>query len=332
MPDVTPVELDHRIRPMLAALYRRTGAPAEVLELVELPDPEPGPGEVRVRLRTAGINPTDTKARAGFRGRPIGFEHQIPGQDGAGEIDRVGAGVDAAREGQRVWVFHAALGRPDGTSAQYVVVPAWQAVPLGAASFETGAALGIPFLTAHRALFRDGPLAGATVLVAGGAGAVGNAAVQLAKRGGARVIATVSSEEKARLATGAGADVVVIGYDRADEISAHAPDGVDRVIEVALTTNLELDLSVLATRGAIVTYATEPDDPRIPVPRLMGAGIRLDFLLIYLTPRPYLEASAAAIGDSIVTLPHASFPLAEVAAAHALAESAHTGRVLLDIP
>ena len=317
---------------MLAALYRRTGAPHDVLELVELPDPEPGPGEVRVRLRAAGINPTDTKARAGCRGRPSGFEHQIPGQDGAGEIDRVGEGVDPVREGERVWVFHAALGRPAGTSAQYVVVPAWQAVPLGAASFEVGAALGIPFLTAHRALFRDGPIDGATVLVAGGAGAVGNAAVQLAKHGGARVIATVSSHEKGQLAARAGADAVVVGYDRADEIRDFAPDGVDRIVEVALTTNLELDLAVLATRGAIVTYATEPQDPVLPVPLLMGAGVRLDFLLIYLTPRADLERSAAALGESVVTLPHTSFPLAEVAAAHALAETGATGRVMLDIP
>lgn len=320
---------------MLAALYRRTGPPEEVLELVELPDPEPGPGEVRVRLRAAGINPTDTKARAGFRGRPLAFEHQIPGQDGAGEIDRAGEGVDPAREGERVWVFHAALGRPQGTSAQYVVVPEWQAVPLGQASFEVGAMLGIPFLTAHRALFRDGPIEGATVLVAGGAGAVGNAAVQLAKRGGARVIATASSEEKARLAVEAGADAVVVGYrrpDAADEIRAHAPDGVDRVVEVALTTNLGLDLRVLAPRGVIVIYATEPEDPRLPVPQLMGANIRLDFTLVYLTPRSDLEAGARAIGDSVVALPHTSFPLAEVARAHAFAERGPTGRVLIDVP
>jgi NADPH:quinone reductase-like Zn-dependent oxidoreductase len=322
---------------MLAAIYRRTGAAGDVLELTELPDPEPGPGEVRVRLRTSGINPTDVKARAGHRGRPPAFEHQIPGQDGAGEIDRVGEGVGAERVGQRVWVFHAALGRPSGTSAQYVVVPAWQAVWLGDASFELGAALGIPFITAYRCLMRDGPIDSGTVLVAGGAGAVGNAAVQLARRAGARVITTVSSEEKAALARRAGAHAVVVGYGRPDEIRAHAPQGVDRIVEVALTTNLDMDLEVLNTRGAIVTYATEPEDPVLPVSRLMREHVRLDFLLVYQTPRPALERAVFAIAravldGAVVALPSRRFPLTEIAQAHEFAETGPTGRVLVDIP
>ena len=315
---------------MLAALYRATGPAEKVLELAELPDPEPGPGEVRVRLRFSGINPTDVKARAGHRGRPLPFDHQIPGQDGAGEIDRVGPGVQEARIGERVWVFHAAYERPQGTSAQYVTVPEWQAVPLGHAPYELGAQLGIPFLTAHRCLLRDGPIAGRTVLVAGGAGAVGNAAVQVARHAGAEVVTTVSSQEKAELARRAGAGRVVIGYDKPDEVGP-----VHRIVEVALATNLEHDLAVLETGGAIVTYATEPHLPELPIGQLMYKNARLDFVLVYLTPRADLEAGArdltAWLAD-LVALPHRAFGLDAVAEAHAYAETAPTGRVLVEIP
>src|SRR5262249_43986440 len=157
-----------------------------------------------------------------------------------------------------------------------------------------------------------------------------NAAVQLAKRAGARVIATVSSEEKAELARAADADAVVVGYGRADEIRAHAPQGVDRIVEVALTSNLETDLAVLNPRGAIVTYASEPEDPVIPVRRLMSEHVRLDFLLVYQTPRPALERAVVAIAravraGAIVELPSQSFPLAEIARAHTVAESGPTG-------
>ncbi len=191
---------------MLAAVYRRPGG-ADVLSVEEVQTPEPGPGEVRVRLRVAGVNPTDWKSRT--RTPPEGF--QVPGQDGAGEVDAVGPGVDPGRVGERVWVwFAAARGRRWGTAAQWTVVSARQAVPLpDGVPLELGAGLGIPAMTAHQCLFVDGPLDGATVLVAGGAGAVGNAAVALAARAGARVVATASTPDKADLARAAGAHAVV---------------------------------------------------------------------------------------------------------------------------
>ena len=181
---------------MRAAWYEKNGGAAEVLRLGEMPDPEPGPGEVRVRVAASGLNPTDVKARAGSR--PMGFPRIIPHQDGAGVIDRVGPGVPASRLGERVWVYIVQWQRPFGTAAEYVCVPAPRAITLPAnLTFAEGACLGIPGVTAHRCLFADGPIEGQTVLVTGGAGAVGHYAVQLAKWSGARVITTVSSGEKA---------------------------------------------------------------------------------------------------------------------------------------
>src|SRR6266567_4278494 len=224
---------------MLAAIYDRLGS-ADVLQVIDLPRPEPAPGEVRVRIRVSGVNPTDWKARADGPGKKMPFPFVVPHQDGAGEIDAVGDGVDPGRIGQRVWVYFASWRRQSGT-----------------ASLQLGASLGIPALTAYHALFSDGPLQGKTVLVAGGAGAVGHFAIELARRGGARVITTVSSHEKAELARAAGADEV-INYraeDAASTVRAAAPDGVDRIIQVALSANLTLDLQVLAPDGTVVTYA-----------------------------------------------------------------------------
>jgi NADPH2:quinone reductase len=243
---------------MRAALYDRHGASAEVLRVEDIEAPVPGPGEVRVRIEYSGVNPTDWKSRGGSTPRPIdGF--QIPHHDGAGVIDAVGEGVDAGRVGQRAWTWMAAAGRPWGTAAQWSVVPAGRAVPLpDGISAELGASLGVPAVTAHRCLFADGQVDGKTILVAGGAGAVGHFAIELAKFAGARVITTVSGPEKAELAGKAGADLV-INYrepSAAEGIGSLGP--VDRVIEVALGSNLALDLAVLRPGGEIVTYAAEP--------------------------------------------------------------------------
>src|SRR5258706_4201929 len=194
---------------MRAALYERHGPAREVLRVEDLERPEPGPGEVRVRVEVSGINPTDWKSRSGATPRPIdGF--QIPHSDGAGVIDAVGEGVDAGRFGRRVWLWLAAAGRRWGTAAEWTVVPEHQAVPLpDSASAELGASLGVPAMTAHRCLFADGPVDGKAVLVAGGAGAVGHFAIELAKRAGARGITTVNGPYKAELAAKAGPDPVV---------------------------------------------------------------------------------------------------------------------------
>ena len=324
---------------MRAALYDHHGPAREVLRVEDLERPEPGPGEVRVRVEVSGINPTDWKSRSGATPRPIdGF--QIPHLDGAGVIDAVGDGVDPGRTSQRVWVWMASAGRRWGTAAEWTVVPERQAVPLpDNASAELGASLGVPAMTAHRCLFADGPVDGKTVLVAGGAGAVGHFAIELAKRAGARVIATVSGPHKAELAAKAGADLVVNYREpgAADQISAFAGQGgVDHVVEVALGANLQLDLAVLRRPGGlIVTYAAEPADPALPVRACMTANVVLRFVLLYGVPPEALGQAArdvsAAVADGALTeLPVTRFPLDEIAAAHDTVEGgAVVGKVLV---
>ncbi len=268
---------------------------------------------------------------------PMAFARQTPGQDGAGEIDAVGEGVNPARIGERVWIYHAALSRPTGTAAQYTVLPAGQAVPLApAAGFDQGAGLGIPFMIAHYCLLADGQ----DILIAGGGGAVGNAAIQLAKRAEARVITTVSSPAKAQLARRAGADTVITGYRRpeaAQEILAAAPHGVHRIIELALSANLPLDLTALRPGGTIITYAFEDAAPPIPVRAMMLANVRLTFMLVYTIPAAAhaqaVDAITAALADSdLRPLPIIRFPLEEIAAAHEAVEKHATGKVIIDLP
>jgi NADPH2:quinone reductase len=314
---------------MRAAVYRADG----VIRVEDVPVPEPGFDEVRVRMKVSGVNPTDWKARA------AAGEFQVPNQDGAGVIDAVGPGVYPGRVGERVWVYFAAWRRPWGTAAQYSVVPSSQAVAFSADD-DLGASLGIPALTAYHCLLADGPIAGSTVLVAGGAGAVGHAAIELARWAGARVVTTVSSEEKAALARAAGADAVVNyrSSDAVEQIRAAAPDGVVRVVEVALGPNLELDLAVAAPHAVISSYAGSPgDDASLPVRRLMAPNLVLRFVLVY-TIRPAALAaavtgvSAAVAAGSLTTLPLHRFPLERAADAHDAVQSGAVGKVVIDIP
>ena len=319
---------------MRAAPYRSTGKAADVLRVEEIPRPEPGPGEVLVRVYASGINPTDYKARSGAVPRPID-DFQIPHHDGAGVIEAVGPGVDPGRVGQRVWLYLAAAGRRWGTAAEWTAVPERQAVPLPeGAPFDLGASLGVPAMTAHYCLFSDGPADGKTVLVAGGAGAVGHFAIELAKRAGARVVTTVSSTDKAALAEKAGADLVV-NYrspDAAEQIRSFG--SVDRVIEVALGANLELDLAVVRPHATIVTYAAEAADPVLPVRACMTANVTLSFVLLYGVPMTALDQAAADItaalaADELTGLRVHKFPLDEIAAAHEAAESGAVGKVIV---
>src|SRR6266508_3014141 len=278
---------------MKAIVYSRPGD-SDVLQLVDRPVPGPGPGEVRVRVQVSGVNPTDWKQR---RGGPPAFATVVPNQDGAGTVDAVGSGVLDDRVGERVWLWEAAWQRADGTAQEYVVLPARQAVPLpDGASFDLGASLGIPALTAHRCLTlapggpdRLGPgvLAGRTLLVAGGAGAVGNAAIQLARWAGATVVTTVSGPEKAVLARNAGADSVV-NYrteDAAEAVGKAAPDGIDIVVEVAPTVNAGLNHAVVRTGGTIAVYATDGDrDLALPVWPLMQRNVGYQLVLVYTVP------------------------------------------------
>jgi NADPH2:quinone reductase len=304
------------------------------LAVEEIDAPEPGPGEVRVKVAVSGVNPTDVKARSGAVPRPIrGF--QVPHQDGAGVIESVGPDVDPARVGQRVWLMLAAVG-PYGTAGELCVVPQEHALPLSAeASFELGASLGVPAVTAQHCLLADGPISSQTVLVAGGAGAVGHFAIELARLAGARVIATVSSAEKAELARASGADLVVDYKDRdvVDQIKAFSPT-VDRVIEVNLGANLDLDLQLAHPGTTVVCYAASGSDPALPVRACMSANVVLRFVLLYGVVKHALLEAARGVNDAVAAgaltgLPEHRFTLDQIAAAHEAQEAGVVGKVLV---
>jgi NADPH2:quinone reductase len=325
---------------MRAAWYDKNGPAADVLRLGELPDPEPGPGEVRVRVVVSGLNPTDVKARAGSR--PMGFPRVIPHQDGAGVVDRVGPGVPATLLGQRVWMAMVQWERPFGTAADYVCVPWRRAITLPAtASFADGACLGIPAMTAHRCLFADGPVEGLTVLVTGGAGAVGHYAIQLAKWAGARVLATVSSPEKAAAAMRAGADATV-NY-RTEHVARRVlaltdGAGVDRVVEVDFGANLGPVLDVVRTNGVIAAYASmgEPE-PRLPFYTMMRKNVTVRAVFLYTVPEVARDAATRDIvrlveAGRLVHQIGARFPLEAIVAAHEAQESGTVqGNIVIEV-
>jgi len=339
-----------------AVVYERFGGP-EVLHLVHRPEPAPGPGEVLVRVAFSGINPTDWKSRRGpvpsqSQAEPP-FPQMVPNQDGAGTITRVGAAVDPGRIGERVWLWEAAWQRADGTAQELVALPERQAVPLPeGASLELGASLGIPALTAHRCLTvaEDGPphlgpraLEGRRVLVAGGAGAVGHAAIELAVWSGAQVVTTVSSTEKEVLAQAAGAHYVV-NY-RTEDVGAVLrrlfPDGVDLIVEVAPGANSELDQTVLARHGTIAAYASDREALSVKIRPGMGMNARYQFVLVYTEPdlakRRALEDVAAAVSAGALRvgpeagLPLHRFPLELAGEAHGAVEGNIVGKVLIEV-
>ena len=338
---------------MRAITYTETGDPS-VLTLVDRPLPEPGPGEVRVRIYRSGVNPTDWKSRTGSGpGTPVD-PPQTPDQDGSGVVDAVGEGVETALIGLRVWVWEAAYQRPWGTAAEYALVPRTRVVTLpDSASFDLGASLGVPFLTAHRCLTvtEDGPtrlgpgtLDRRVVLVQGGAGAVGNAAIQLARWSDATVIATVSSPEKAQLARAAGADHVV-DYRTQDvvaEVRRIAPGGVQAIVEVAPAQNAAADAQLLAVGGSVAIYANNGgDEVTLPVRPNMQTNGRWQFVLLYTVPAAAkaeaCEDVTAAVLDGAVRigreagLPLHHFPLERAADAHAAVQDGAIGKVLIDV-
>lgn len=326
---------------MQAAFYEATGAAHEVLHVGAIETPAPGPGEVRVRVECSGVNPSDVKGRAGLRSKTLAFPRIVPHSDGAGVVDKVGEGVSSPRVGERVWVWNAAWKRAWGTAAQYVVLPAAQAVPLPeGVDFDAGACLGIPALTAYHAAAVDGGVAGRSVLVAGGAGAVGHYAVQLARLLGARqVLATVSSDAKAALALQAGADLA-IDYKTQDVAQmvrdATAGEGVDRIIEVDIAANSPFYLQLLKPGGDVIVYGSGAGEFKLPFFPLILQQVRMRFFIVY-------ELDA---GDRRQAIRHLDallrrgalqhnvarhFPLARIAQAHELVESGQAiGNVVVD--
>jgi NADPH2:quinone reductase len=325
---------------MLASWYDEQGLAADVMRVGELPDPQPGPGEVRVRVTVSGVNPGDTKKRRGWLGSSMPYPRVIPHSDAAGVVDAVGDGVDARQVGQRVWVFGAQSYRPFGTAAQFTVVPENLAVPLpDHLGDEVGASLGIPGITAHRTVFADGPVDGKLVLVHGVLGGVGSLAAQLARWGGATVLATVR-----RSADLTHVDPAVVSHavaldqdDPAAEIRANAPRGVDRIIEVSLSDNADLDNAVAAVDAVIAAYATRSDRTEIPFWPLLFNNVTLRLLgsddfpteakrqaVRDLTAAAAVGALTIAIGDR--------YPLEDIAKAHDRVDAGGRGRVLVTVP
>jgi NADPH:quinone reductase len=265
---------------MKAAWYERQGAARDVLIVGEMDDPQPHAGEVRIRIAFSGINPGDVKKRQNAFGLGMPYPRVIPHSDGSGTIDAVGEGVSREWIGRRVWCYGAQSYRAFGTAAEYSVVPLRQAVPLPqAVPLEQGACLGIPGITAHRAVHVGGSVKEKMVLVQGGAGAVGACAIRLAHQAGAQVIATCRAESDKAIASGAGADeVLVIGEDFVERIRALAPDGVHHVVEVAFAANIKNDSEVLAQGGSIATYATNAPTPEIPFWQLVFMNARIFFV------------------------------------------------------
>jgi len=320
---------------MIAAWYEGKGAAREVLRYGDLPDPEPGPGEVRVHVRASAVNPTDTKSRK--NPAPMQFVRVVPHQDGAGVIDAVGSGVPRDRVGQRVWIYEAQWQRPSGTAAQYSVVPEGNAVALpDDVSFEQGACLGIPAMTAHACLFSDGPIAGKTVLVTGGAGAVGFYAAQLSRLAGATTIATVSTAEQERLVRSAGIDRIV---NRKEPDLAKRIGQVDHIVEVAFGANLSVSAEIIKANGVIATYASDGvSEPPTPFRPFLLKNVTVRFLLVYLVSAEAHARAAREITEHLKAgrLKHSiarRFPLSEIAAAHEAMEAGHlNGKAVIEIP
>ncbi len=324
---------------MRAAWYEKQGPAREVLRVGVMPDPTPGAGEVRIRIAASGINPGDIKKREDAFGYGMPYPRVIPHSDGAGVVDAVGEGVEAAWLGRRVWCYGAQSYRPFGTAAEYTVVPTALAVPLpDSVSFDQGACLGIPAITAHRCVHVAGPVEGRTVLVQGGAGAVGGCAVQLARRAGAIVIATVRSDAAEETARRAGAHhVLQAGPDLIERARSIARNGVDHIVEVAFGSNMAIDLEMLALGGSIAAFATDIAAPPIPFWPLLFKNIRLFFVGSDDVPVEAKRAATGAITDALVDgwtgfAIAERLPLEDIATAHELMNaSGRHGRVVLTL-
>lgn len=331
---------------MYAAWYEKQGPAGEVIQYGEVPIHNPSANEVRVKVYASGVNPSDTKSRSGWGGGTLQFKRVIPHQDGAGIIESVGEGVSSDRIGERVWIYEAQRGRPFGTAAEFVVVPSDRAIRLpDNTDFASGACLGVPAMTAHRCVFADGSVKGKTILVTGGAGAVGYYALQLAKWGGAKVITTVSHPEQEQLVKAAGADDI-INYKQEDVVqrikeTTQAEDGrgIDRIVDVNFTANLAITEAVLRPNSFVASYSSGNPDarPALPFLSMQLNNVTIRLVLVYTMPH---EAKQAAIRDITAALEANAlhhniaqrFSLNEVAAAHEAQDSGKMiGKAIIEI-
>ena len=324
---------------MKAAWYEKQGAAKDVLVLGDMDDPRPGTGEVRIRIAFSGVNPGDVKKREDAFGVGMPYPRVIPHSDGSGRVDAVGEGVSREWVGRKVWCYGAQSYRAFGTCAEYTVVPLEQVAPLPPdVPLEQGACLGIPGITAHRTVHVAGSVEGRTVLVQGGAGAVGACAVQLAHRAGARVIATCRTESDKEIALRAGADEVLVTGERlVERLRSLAPQGIDHIVEVAFGANIKTDSEILAQGGSIATYATNVPTPETPVWQLVFVNARIFFVGSDDVPAEAKAEAARALNQALGAgwqgLDIAEIvPLAQIARAHELVEHpSKPGRVIVAV-
>ena len=324
---------------MKAAFYSNQGPAADSIQIGDLPTPKPAQGEVLVRLKSSGANPSDVKSRAGSR--PMSYPIIIPHSDGAGTIEAVGAGIDSTRIGQNVWLWNAQWQRPFGTASEYIALPSGQAVCLpDNTSFNEAACLGIPAMTAYRCVFADGPVEGQKILVSGGAGSVARYAIQMAKAGGAEVITTISSNEKATYARAAGADHTVNYQDTnaAEQILDLTGGGTHRAIELELGVNINLLTKIMRPNGTIAAYGSAQSfTPKIPFIEMMFKDLTMRTVLVYILTKQARAETLSGLNKMLAAggLTHAigaTFPLTETARAHELIESAaKLGTVVIKI-
>ena len=326
---------------MKAAWYEKTGDAADVLKVGELPDPSPGSNEVLISVKTSGINPSDVKTRAGARG-DLQFSRIVPHSDGAGIIVDVGKNVDSNRIGERVWIWNAAYGRPNGTCAELISLPENQAVAMSDhVSFEAAACLGIPASTAYYGIFAEGSVQNKTLMITGGAGAVGFYGIQLAKWAGAKVISTVSSKEKSKIAEDAGADLI-LNYKKDNVVDSVLEftkgNGVDRVLEVEFGGNIQINPKIINTNGTIAAYASMGNiEPTLPFYDFMFKGIKINTFLIYSICQKdrkiLIEGMTKALNENALKhLIASSFSLNDVVDAHEEVESnKNVGNVIVTV-
>ena len=326
---------------MKAAWYEKTGDAADVLKVGELPDPSPGSNEVLISVKTSGINPSDVKTRAGARG-DLQFSRIVPHSDGAGIIVDVGKNVDSNRIGERVWIWNAAYGRPNGTCAELISLPENQAVAMSDhVSFEAAACLGIPASTAYYGIFAEGSVQNKTLMITGGAGAVGFYGIQLAKWAGAKVISTVSSKEKFKIAEDAGADLI-LNYKKDNVVDSVLEftkgNGVDRVLEVEFGGNIQINPKIINTNGTIAAYASMGNiEPTLPFYDFMFKGIKINTFLIYSICQKdrkiLIEGMTKALNENALKhLIGSSFSLDDVVGAHEEVESnKNIGNVIVTV-
>ncbi|MEM1076446.1 MAG: NADPH:quinone reductase [Pseudomonadota bacterium] len=327
---------------MRACVYSRFGPASDVLELRDLPDTALANGDVKVRLAFSGVNPSDVKARAGARPgvTELPFPLICPHSDGAGTIVEVGPEVSANRIGERVWIWNGQWQRPFGTAADTIVLPAEQAVALPeGVTFETGASLGIPGLTAAQVIFGGGDVSGKTLLIHGGNGSVGHLAVQLAADAGARVLCTASPSGFDRCKD-AGADQVFDyrSKDLAQEILA-VTDGdlLDRIIDPEFGENIAVNSELVAPNGTIAAYGSAKEmTPTVPFGSLLFRAVKVDITLIYILAtearRQAIQRLHNALSRGGLTCPVARvFPLQDTGKAHVAVEAGgRTGAILVD--